>query len=86
MYTSDPGIVLDNIEPEFPKLLKKKENIRSTGIILHNLLREESVPFDLFGKQERAIKSQVVEEVADKIREKYGSDAIKRAVSLKKNF
>ena len=86
LYTSDPGIVLDNIEPEFPKLLKKKENIRSTGIILHNLLREESVPFDLFGKQERAIKSQVVEEVADKIREKYGSDAIKRAVSLKKNF
>lgn len=84
LYTADPGVVLKALEPKFLKLLAKKGRIRSTGILLHNLVREEDTPRDLFGKQEEAIKSLIVEKIADKIREKYGSDAIKRVSSLKK--
>jgi DNA polymerase-4/DNA polymerase V len=82
-YTSDPGVILDAIEPKFPKLLARKEHIRSTGIILHNLIREEAVTLDLFGKQEKALKNLIIEETADKIRRKFGPDSIKRAASLR---
>ncbi len=84
LFSSDPGIVLNAIEPEFPKLLKKKERIRSTGVILENLTREEKVPLDLFGRQKEALKRSSVEETADKIRQKFGKDSIKRASSLGK--
>jgi nucleotidyltransferase/DNA polymerase involved in DNA repair len=83
-YTADPGAVLNAIEPKLPKLLRTKERIRSTGIILHNLIHEESAPRDLFGRQDKETKNLVVEEVADKIRKKFGKDALKRAASLKK--
>ncbi|MEI7765550.1 MAG: DNA polymerase IV [bacterium] len=82
-YTSDPGVMLDMLESKFSKILPKRKQIRSTGIILHNLLREEGVTFDLFGKQEKAIKNLVIEKMADKIRGKYGIDAIKRLSSLR---
>lgn len=81
-YTADPGAVLNALEPKLPKLLPRRQRIRSTGVILHNLTREEEVPLDLFGKQEKALKNLVVEEVADKIRRKHGSNAIGRAASL----
>jgi DNA polymerase-4/DNA polymerase V len=84
LYTADPGVVLNAIEMKLLKLLNKRERIRSTGVILHNLTREENVPLDLFGKQDKALKGLVVEEVADKIRKKYGDSAIKRAASLRK--
>jgi hypothetical protein len=83
-YTSDPGFILNAIEDKFQRLLPKKQRIRSTGIILHNLTREENVPLDLFGKQEKSFRSKAVEEAADKIREKYGSSSIKRAASLRR--
>ena len=85
VYTADPGLVLNAIEPKFLKLLTKGERIRSTGVILHNLIRQEYAPLDLFGKQEKALKNLIVEETADKIRAKHGSGAIKRASSLRKN-
>ncbi len=81
-YTSDPGIILAAIEPKISKLLATKRKIRSTGVILHNLIRQENAPRDLFGGQDKAFKNLAVEEVADKIRAKYGHDAIKRASSL----
>jgi DNA polymerase IV len=84
MYTSDPGIILNAIESKFPKLVTRRERIRSTGVILHNLVREENVPLDLFGKQSKILKRVVVEEAADKIREKYGPGAIQHAVTLQK--
>jgi nucleotidyltransferase/DNA polymerase involved in DNA repair len=83
-YTADPGVILNAIEPKFPKLLPKGKRIRSTGVVLLNLTREESTPLDLFGKQENAQKRALIEETADKIRKKYGGDSIKRAASLKK--
>lgn len=84
LYTADPGVVLNVIEEKFRTILVKKERIRSTGVILHNLLREESVPLDLFGRQDKALKNLAIEEVADKIRRKYGGDALKRVASLKR--
>ncbi len=83
-YTADPGKILDAIEPRLAKLLPRGKRIRSTGVILHNLMRKERAPRDLFGKQDRAIKQLAVEEAADKIRKKYGNDAIKRGTSLKR--
>jgi len=84
LFTADPGVVLNAIEPKLPKLLKKTERIRSTGVILHNLVREENVPLDLFGRQDKALKNLAVEEMADKIRQKYGHSAIKRAASMRR--
>ncbi len=83
-YTADPGDVLDALEPILAKLLPERKRIRSTGVILHNLLRTELAPRDLFGKQDKAIKRIAIEEAADKIRKKYGTDAIKRGASMMK--
>jgi len=83
-YTTDPGYILNAIEYKFLKILPKKKQIRSTGVILHNLIREENIPLDLFGKQKKSLGNLVIEEVADKIRKKYGDDAIKHASSLRK--
>ena len=83
-YTTDPGIILSALESKFQKLLPPRKRIRSTGVILHNLTREECVPLDLFGKQEKKLKNLVIEEVADKLREKYGEDIIKRVASMRK--
>ena len=83
-YTSDPGVILNAIESKVLKLLPKRQRIRSTGVILHNLIREEETPLDLFGKQEKVLKNLVIEETADKIRKKFGKDVIKRLSSLRK--
>ena len=84
-YTADPGVVLDAMETKLIKLLPKRERIRSTGVVLHNLVREEKIQLDLFGRQEKVSKNSVVEETADKIRQKFEPDSIKRASSLKKH-
>jgi len=83
-FTSDPGIILNSLEPKLLKLLPRGRRIRSTGVILHNLLRQEAAPRDLFGKQEKVLKNLAIEEVADRLRDKFGSSVIKRVVSLKK--
>ncbi len=84
-WTADPGVILNAIESKLPKMLKNGEHIRSTGITLHKLTREERVPMDLFGQQEKLLKISAVEEEADKIRKKYGSGVIKRASTLNKD-
>src|SRR3989338_5236725 len=81
-YTADPGRILNALEPEFAKLLKKGERIRSTGVILHNLRKGETIPLDLFGRQEKALKRTAIEEAADRIRQKHGPGAIKHASAL----
>ncbi len=83
-YTSDPGIILNAIEEKLLPLLPKNKRIRSTGVTLHNLIKEEATPRDLFGNQENALNNLIVEETADKIRKKFGTNAIKRLSSLKK--
>ncbi len=83
-FTSDPGIILNAIESKFQKILPKRQRIRSTGVILHNLVREENTPQDLFGRQNKVLSRLAIEETADKIRKKYGKDVIKRLSSLKK--
>jgi DNA polymerase-4/DNA polymerase V len=83
-YTSDPGVILDAIESKFLKILPKRKQIRSTGITLLHLFREEGVSLDLFGKQEKALKNLEIEKTADKIRKKFGANAIKRVSSMKK--
>ncbi len=82
-YTTNPSVILNEIEPLLYKILKQGEQIRSTGITLKNLRRDEDVPRDLFGTQDTALSKNIIEEVSDKIREKYGQNAIKRASSLK---
>jgi len=87
-YTADPGVVLDALEPKLAKLLPKGntwgKRIRSTGVVLHNLVRSEEAPRDLFGKQEKSLKNLIIEEAADKIRAKHGSGAILRVASMKR--
>jgi nucleotidyltransferase/DNA polymerase involved in DNA repair len=83
-YTSDPGTILNSIEAGFLKLLPAKQRIRSTGIILHDLIRAEEAPLDLFGKQKNALKNIIIEQAADAIRQKHGIETIKRASSLRK--
>ncbi|MDE2030953.1 MAG: DNA polymerase IV [Patescibacteria group bacterium] len=86
LYTTDPGIILNKLEPllyELVSKLKDNEKIRSTGITLHNLRKYENVPRDLFGVQDGYEAKNIIEEVSDRIREKFGHDALKRASSLK---
>ncbi len=83
LYTTNPSTVLAAMEPLVSKLLKNKEKIRSTGITLQNLRRTENVPRDLFCIQETSDEKNIVDEVADKIRKKFGQSAVKRASSLK---
>ena len=83
-YTSDCGIILNTLDTLVSKLLPRGEKIRSTGVTLHNLIRTEDVPFDLFGKQKDIIENNSIEVVADELRKKFGNDAIFRASSLKK--
>ncbi|MBP6884204.1 MAG: DNA polymerase IV [Candidatus Pacebacteria bacterium] len=82
-YSADAGVILNAIEPIFKKVLKKGEMIRSTGITLHALTKIETIPDDLFGNQKKANEKLVVEEVADRMRAKYGRNAIKHASALK---
>ena len=81
VYTTDPGIVLNALEPYLAQALAQGTLIRSTGIILHALAREEEVPRDLFGKQESALAQLIVEKVADTVRKKFGRSALMRASS-----
>lgn len=82
LYTADPGLILNAIEPLFPKLLRVGEKIRSTGVMLHNLRKAEEVPKDLFGAQEKATEKLSIEKIADVLREKFGSGSVRRAASL----
>ncbi len=82
LYADDPGVIMNAIEPAFDTILRSSEKIRSTGITLHNLRRIEDVPHDLFEMQATADSRSLVERFADKIRAKFGSDALMRASSL----
>lgn len=82
-YTNNPSIILNAIEPVYNKLMKNNEKIRSTGITLRNLLRREKIPGDLFGLLDKSESKNIIEEVGDKIREKYGQNSLKHASSLK---
>ncbi len=83
VFTTDPGVVLNALEPYLSTVLVRGERIRSTGIILHALLREEDVPRDLFGRQDSAFAQLVIEKVADAVRTKFGRGALMRASSQK---
>ena len=83
IFTTDPSIILNSIEPEFYKILKDGEMIRSTGVTLQSLRRSEDVPRDLFGIQEQSQAKDIIEKIGDSIREKFGHNALKRASSLK---
>ncbi len=83
VYTTNPSVILNTIKPAFYKLLHNDEMIRSTGITLCNLRRGEEVPRDLFGIQEVSEAKNIVEDVSDSIRAKFGNNSIKHASSLK---
>jgi nucleotidyltransferase/DNA polymerase involved in DNA repair len=85
LYTNSPSVILNKIEPLLYKLLKNEEKIRATGITLRNLRRSEDVPRDLFGTQDISESKNIIEEVSDKIREKFGHNAVKHASSLRGN-
>lgn len=83
LYTNNPSVILNTIETIFKKMLISGEKIRATGITLQNLIRSENVPKDLFGKQEKENTKDIIEEIGDKIKEKFGQNSLKRASSLK---
>ena len=83
LFTTDPGTVLNALEPFLKTALRPGEKIRSTGVILRDLRREEDVPSDLFGGQARADERRAVEIAGDLIRAKFGRGALKLAASLK---
>ena len=83
LYTNNPSEILNNIEPILDKLIKEDEKIRSTGITLQNLIRRENIPSDLFGIFNKSETKNIVEEISDKVRKKFGQDSLKHASSLK---
>lgn len=83
LYTTNPTIILEAIESVFNAVIRPDEKIRATGVTLHSLRREEDVPRDLFGVQDSSSSKNILEEVGDSIRKKFGHNALKRASSLK---
>ncbi len=83
LYTTNPSVILNCLEPIFSKLVEEDEKIRSTGITLHNLLRSEEIQRDLFGIQDKSESKNIIEEVGDIIKARFGNDALKHASSLK---
>lgn len=83
LYTTNPSIILNTIEDIFKKILVNEEKIRSTGITLENLRKNEEVPRDLFGIQDNLEAKNIIEEISDNIRTKFGQNVLKRASSLK---
>jgi len=83
LYTTNPSIILNTIEDIFKKILVNEEKIRSTGITLENLRKNEEVPRDLFGIQDNLEAKNIIEEISDNIRAKFGQNVLKRASSLK---
>ena len=83
LYTNNPSGILNTIEPILYKLLQENEKIRSTGITLKNLLRREDIPSDLFGIFDKSESKNIIEEVCDRIRGKFGQNSLKHASSLK---
>lgn len=82
-YINSPSLILNAIEPVFNKKFNNEENIRSTGITLRNLQRIENIPNDLFGILDKSEEKNIIEEVSDKIREKFGQNSLKHASSIK---
>jgi nucleotidyltransferase/DNA polymerase involved in DNA repair len=82
LYTNNPSEILNEVEPILYKLLTGDDKIRSTGITLRNLLRRENIPRDLFGIFDKSETKNIIEEVSDKIRKKYGQNSLKHASSL----
>lgn len=83
LYTNNPSGILNIVEPILYKLLQEDEKIRSTGVTLQNLLRREDIPNDLFGIFDKAESKNIIEEVCDRIRGKFGQNSLKHASSLK---
>ena len=82
LFTADPGVILNAIEAKVKGMLVESERIRATGITLNDLRREEDVPRDLFGQQDRADQKLAVEAVGDLIRAKFGNGSLRRASSI----
>jgi len=76
--TQTPELLLAKVRERLPKLIKKSEKYRATGVTLLNLL-EVSPPLggltskpDLFGDFAKKESQLAVHQVADKLYEKYG--------------
>ena len=83
LFSADPGVVMNAIEKAVRALLVPGERIRATGVTLQDLRRQEDVPRDLFGRQDRADQAVKVEAVGDLLRAKFGRDSLRRASSLR---
>lgn len=83
LYTTNPSVILNSLEPIFSKLVEEDEKVRSTGVTLHNLRRSEEIQRDLFGIQDKSESKNTIEEVGDIIKARFGNDILKHASSLK---
>ncbi len=83
LYTNNPSEILAIIEPFVFKLIENNGKIRSTGITLRNLLRKENIQRDLFGLLDKSESNNIIEEVCDNIRKRFGQNSVKLASSLK---
>ncbi len=83
LFTADPGVIMNAIEQKVFATLIESERIRATGVTLNDMRREEDVPRDLFGAQDKADQKLEIEAIGDLIRAKFGSSSVRRASSLK---
>ncbi|MFA6355418.1 MAG: hypothetical protein WCW65_03265, partial [Candidatus Paceibacterota bacterium] len=83
LYSNNPCLVLNAVEPIFYKIVNSNEDIRSTGVTLKNLVRRENISRDMFGILDKSETKNIIEEVSDKIRKRFGENSLKHASSLK---
>ncbi len=74
--TSAPEILIEEAEKNFKNLFKRGVLYRTTGVILHDLIAENSVPTDLFNSGSRSKRFEMIHRQIDNLENKLGKRVI----------
>ncbi len=81
--SNTPEAIISMMGKSMDKLHKKGILYRTTGVILENLISKSDVQSDLFGKDEKVKKFELIYEQIDSLEEKFGKRAVYLASSHK---
>jgi DNA polymerase-4 len=79
-YTALDNILLEKVKDLFKKLYRKEEKVRLLGVRFSHLI-PMTIQMNLFDKAEKKLG---LFKAIDKIKAQYGSDAVKKATSVRK--
>jgi DNA polymerase-4/DNA polymerase V len=82
-FTQSHMEIIKHIEQMFDKIILGDREYRGSGVTLSHLIRKENIREDLFGENFNTIKEEeILNNAIDKIKSKYGFNAINLASSI----